>query len=193
MDAPAFLLKPHENWCRAKSNRHQMDAKESEELRMRRCFCPPPRGRVPGPGVGGLIQLVGRHRGAEPRVGAWPSLGTPRPGQTCTSGQGPNPAAVRVRQARWCGRLRTRGPDAQFAWPMLTHARGPNQGLRASLLVSAHSGLKDQPFVLCSRLAGDPSLTFLPLASPSFWARLPLLLIPHSASSFGRISSVGSI
>lgn len=127
----------------------------------------------PGAGVGGLIQLAGRHRGAEPRAGAWPSLGTPRPGQTCTNGQGPNPAAVRVCQARWCGRLRTRWPDAQFAWSMLTHARGPNQGLRASLLVSTHSGLKDQPFVLCSRLAGDPSLTFLPLASlPSGLASL---------------------
>ena len=71
-----------------------------------------------------------------------------------------------------------RGPGAQLAWPTMTHARGPSQGLSASLLVSTHSGLKDQPFVLCSCLAGDPSLTFLALACPSFWVRLP-----HSCSS----------
>lgn len=96
MDAQAFLLKSHENWRKAKSNRHQMDVKEGEELRTRSRFCPLPRGRVPGLRVGGLIQLAGRHRGAGPRAGVWPSLGMPRPGLTCTNGQGPTPTPALI-------------------------------------------------------------------------------------------------
>ena len=148
---------------------------------MRARFCPPPRGRGPGQGVGGLLPLAGRHRGAEPGAGPWPSLGMPRPGPTCTNGQGPNAiptasCACASGQMAWAplhtGARCPAGlvhadsrPRPQPAWSTLTHARGPSQGLRASLLVSTHSGWKDQPFVLCSCLAGDPSRTLLPSAT----------------------------
>ena len=112
---------------------------------------------------------------------AWPDLHQ-RPGTNPSTNR-----ALRVCVRPDGGCLRMQWPDAQFAWSTLTHAHGPNQGLRASLLVSTHSDVKDTPFVLCSHLARDPSLTLLPLASPSVW-----VCLPHScsSSSFGPISSV---
>ena len=91
MDAQAFLLKSHENWCKAKSNRHRMDVREGEELRMRSRFCPPPRGRVRAAG-GRPDPACGQTQGswAPSRGMALPRM--PRPGLTCTNGQGPTPA-----------------------------------------------------------------------------------------------------
>ena len=167
MDAQAFLLKPHENWHRAKSNRHQTQKRvRSEERGL--AFVLLHAGEAQGRAWEACSRLRADTGELSPEQGRGPPLGCPdlaRPARTARDQTQYRQRAVRVRQARWRGRLCTRGPGAQLAWSTLTHARGPSQGLRASLLVSTHSGWKDQPFVLCSCLAGDPSRTLLPLAT----------------------------
>lgn len=168
--------------------------------------------------VGGLIQLAGRHRGAEPEQG---HMALPRDAQTWPDlhqRPGTKPSRCACVQARWCGRLRTRWPDAQFAWSMLTHARGPNQGLRASLLglnalwfegpalcslltpcqrpfpdipplASLPSGLAS---LSCSSSTPPPVLVIFPLWDPSRQPQLYLCVFHSARNSPTTCLRVGS-